>query len=245
MRKLSAIGVSEFILALVFTLAVAGAVAVSSSSVTFRLAIAPPPPPTITTILGDSQSKAVLVIGKTEVAKAVVRVYAFSTPIFVETTADDKGDFYAAFTSDLLPPGFHQFTAAIVLGLNQTTDPSPKIFVEVSKDYVLKIAAGNTVPTVKIGNADAATSELLRSIIRNQQTARPTALTDVPPPHRQSDRARLIQLGLLVVIVVETSLLMFQRWRRKKQHGQSFWHLGHGWYPIHPGTVSTPHQPGR
>lgn len=242
-RKLATIGVSEFVLIFVLLLSIAGVVAVSTSNVKLQLAITPPPAPVITTILGDSQTKAVMVIGTSTLPKATIRVYAFSTPIFVATTADSSGSFYGVFTSDLLPPGVHEFTAAAVFTENQTTDPAPRVAVNVKPDYTLELVPGSAVPTVRIGNADAATSELLRTLIRNQQAAKQIASTDVPQKNRQANRAHLIQLALFGIIVLETSVLLVIRARRKKRQGQDFWHLGRGFYRLPGNETNTGHQP--
>ncbi|MBI4426253.1 MAG: hypothetical protein HY567_01645 [Candidatus Kerfeldbacteria bacterium] len=231
-RKLATIGVSEFVLVFLLVVALGGVLALATANVNFQVVILPPPPPTITSILGDPQTRAVLVIG-TSLPNATVRVYAFSDPIFVETTADAEGVFLAAFSEDALPPGTHHFSAVTVLTQQQNTDPTPKVAVTVAADYTVEPAAGSESPTVKIGNADPATSQFLRTIIRNQQAARTAVLADVPQENELANRARLIQLGLFTVIALETVLLMIKRARRKAQQGRSFWHLGRGFYRLH------------
>ncbi|MBI4092416.1 MAG: hypothetical protein HY420_00660 [Candidatus Kerfeldbacteria bacterium] len=242
-QRLTKIGVSEFVLIFLLVLAMGGVFALMSTNVNFQVTILPPPPPTITTILGDPQTRAVLVIG-TSLPNATVRVYAFSDPIFVETKADAEGAFLAAFTEDVLAPGTHNFSAVTVLPQQQTTDPTPKVGVTVAADYKVEPAAGSAAPTVKIGNADAATSSLIRTIIRNQESAKAVAPDDVPPPDRKANRALIIQIGLFAVIALETLLLLMQRARRKAQAGQSFFHLGRGLYRLpHSRDATAGHLP--
>lgn len=241
-RKLVTIGVSEYILIFVLLVAVSGVIALSSS-VSFQQVIMPPPPPRITTVLGDERSRAVLVIGKSELADAGIRVYAFSDPIFVETTADRAGVFYAVFTADVLPPGIHEFTATTILNEQQTTDPAPRLAILVNDDFTVTALPDRTAPEVKIGNADAATSELLRTIIRNQEASRTVAERDVPPERRQVNRALVFQIGLIVLLIFETVLLLVQRARRKAADNLPFAHLGAGFYRMPPNNVNTARPP--
>lgn len=246
LKKIATIGVSEFILVFVLLLALSGVFALSSSNVNLQLAILPPPPPVITSIFGDPQTKAVLIIGSSSLPKSPVRVYAFSTPMLVEATADTDGAWLAAFTADTLPPGSHEFTATTVLNESQSTDPSPRVAVQVNDDYTIEPIAGGAVPTVKIGNADPATSELLRTILRNQQKAKQPSPSELPKENSNANRALLIEYGLLAVILLETILLLFERARRKNNGGRNFFHLGRGFYQLPPPPpVSTSHPPVR
>lgn len=230
-RTLANIGISEFVLIFLLLVAVSGIFALTSN-VSFQQVINPPPPPQITTVLGDERSRAVLVIGKSELADAGIRVYGFSDPILVETAADREGVFYAVFTEDVLPSGIHEFTATTILNEQQTTDPAPRLAILVNDDFTVAPVPGRTAPEVKIGNADAATSELLRAIIRNQRPSAPVAPQDMPQENRQANRARTIQGGLLVLVVLETALLLVQRAQRKQLAQQSFFHLGPGFYRL-------------
>lgn len=238
-KKLVTIGVSEFILVFLLILTLGGVFALSSTNVNLNLAILPPPPPVITSIFGDPQTRAVLVIGTSSLPKAVVRVYAFSQPMLVETPADENSAFLVAFTAEALPPGAHEFTATTVLNESQNTDPSPRVAVQVNADYTIEPIAGSAVPTVKIGNADPATSELLRTIIRNQEAAKQPSPSELPKKNPSANNTRLIMYGLLAVIILETVLLLIERARRKKQAGQSFFHLGRGFYHLPPPPIST------
>lgn len=242
-RMLATIGVSEFVLIFLLVLALGGVFAMSSANVNFQLTILPPPPPIITSILGDSQTRAVLVLGSTTLPESKQRVYAFSDPLVVETTANEEGIFFSVFTADVLPPGQHEFSAATVLTENQTTDSSSKVAVTVQDDYTVRLTEGATMSTVKIGNADAATRELIRSIIRNQELAKTTTSAEIPKENTRATRARVIQLALLLIIVLETVVLLRQRAKRKAQDGRSFFHLGKGFYPIH--KASAGHRPTR
>ncbi len=244
MRQLVTIGVSEYLLIFVLLVAVSGVIALSSS-VSFQQVIMPPPPPQITTILGDERSRAILVIGKSELANADIRVYAFSDPIFVETTADGEGVFYAAFTEDILPPGVHEFTATTILNAQQTTDPAPRIAILVNDNFTVAAVPDRTAPDVKIGNADEATSELLRTIIRNQEAIQTVAERDVPRERRQMNRALVFQIGLIVLVIFETSLLLVQRARRKAAAHLPFAHLGTGFYRLPPNNLNTARPPAR
>ncbi|MBI4414805.1 MAG: hypothetical protein HY566_01025 [Candidatus Kerfeldbacteria bacterium] len=230
--SLARIGVSEFILVFLLFVALFGVFALSSN-VNFQQTILPPPPPDITTILGDANSRAVLIIGKTALANARVRVFAFSDPLVIETKADGDGVFYAAFTEDILPPGPHQFTAITVLGEERSTDPSPRLAVVISDEYTVTVADKQGAGViVKIGSVDAATSELLRSIIRNQEAARQVMPEAVPKKNMNSGRALIVQIVLLVVVIVESVFLLLARARRKALEGRSFLHLGHGLYRL-------------
>jgi len=244
-RKLALIGVSEYILVFVFTLSMLAAVAVTSANVNFRQVILPPPPPSITSILGDRQSRAVLVIGKSSLPNATVWVFAFSDPIVVETTADDRGIFFAVFTEDMLRPGVHQFTAAVAISGADLTDSAPQVAVHVEEDYTVKSAEGikeeGESTAVKIANAEAATSELLRVIIRNQKAARTVTPAEVPAENTQANRARLIQFALFIIIALQSVLLLIQRARRKKRQGQGFFHLGRGFYRLRPVSPKAGH----
>jgi hypothetical protein len=242
LRKLATIGVSEFVLVFFLALSITAVAAVSSQNTNLEQIIAPPPAPEITTILGDEKTKAVLVVGSS-LPKAQVRVYAFSTPILIATTADSEGTFFAVFTSDLLPPGLHHFSSTTIFNETQATDPSPKVAVQVASDYTIQAAAGGEIKNVKIGNADANTSQLLRSIIRNQEAAKIVPAASIPRPNLQLRRARLILGTLLVIVVLETVYLLWLRRRRKNSQGQSFWHLGRGFYRLP--AASTAHRPGR
>ncbi len=245
-RKLTTIGVSEFILIFLLVLALGGVFALSSSNVNLQLSILPPPPPIITSIFGDPQTRAVLIIGSSSLPKSPIRVYAFSQPIMVETTADETGAWLVAFTAADLPSGPHEFTATTVLNESQSTDPSPRVAVKVNDDYTIEPIAGSAVPTVKIGNADPATSELLRTIIRNQAAAKQPLPSQLPTKNVLNNWARIIEYGLLVVVILETSFLLFERVRRKTKNGHSFFHLGRGFYRIPPSApVSTSHPPAQ
>lgn len=245
-RKITFIGVSEFVLVFVLVLALGGVFALSSANVNLQLSILPPPPPTITSIFGDPQTRAVLIIGSSSLPKSPVRVYAFSQPMLIEATANADGSFLAAFTADALPPGAHEFTATTVLNESQSTDPSPRVAVQVNDDYTIEPIAGSAVPTVKIGNADPATSELLRAIIRNQEAAKRPLPSEIPETNTNANRALLIEYGLFIVILLETSLLLFERIHRKKKDGHGFFHFGHGFYRLPPPpSVNTGHPPVR
>ncbi len=241
-RKLSTIGVSEFFLVFLFITALGSVFALSSTNVNLQLAILPPPPPVITSIFGDPQTRAVLIIGSSSLPQSPVRVYAFSQPMLVETTADADGAWLVAFTAAALPPGAHEFTATTVLNESQSTDPSPRVAVQVNDDYTIESIAGSAVPTVKIGNADPATSELLRTIIRNQEAAKRPTPSELPTENVDANRIRLLAYGLLAVVLLETSLLLVERLHRKKKDGRSFFHLGNGFYQIPPtAPASTTH----
>jgi hypothetical protein len=244
-KKLATIGVSEFILVFLLILTLGGVFALSSSNVNLKLSILPPPPPTITSIFGDPQIRAVLVIGSSTLPNSVVRVYVFSQPMLVEATADANGAFLVAFTAEVLPPGAHEFTATTVLNENQSTDPSPRVAVQVNDNYTIESIAGSAVPTVKIGNADPATSELLRTIIRNQEAAKQPNPSELPKKNTDANQIRLIMFGLLAVIIIETVLLLFERARRKKKDGKNFFHLGRGFYRLPPPRISTEHPPAQ
>lgn len=239
-RKLRTIGVSEFILIFVSVLAISGVFA--SSSVSLQQVIAPPPPPEITAILGDSQTRAVLVIGVSKLATAKIHVYAFSDPIYVETTSDSSGAFFAAFTADMLPPGTHHFTAVTILNDHQTTDPSPKISIAISDAYTVQAAPRNQVQTVKIANADPATSDLLRTIIRNQQSAHTARLEEIPGPNSQTQKSRMVLGGLFLIISIESAYLLWYRAKRKQTSGLPFFHVGRGFHRL-PHAPNTKRQP--
>ncbi len=232
-RKLATIGVSEFVLVFLLVVMLGGVFALSSTNVNFQMVILPPPPPIITSILGDSQTRAVLVLGSTTLPESKQRVYAFSDPLVVETTANEEGIFFSVFTADVLPPGPHEFSAATVLTENQTTDSSSKVAVTVQDDYTVGLADNATTSTVKVGNADAATSELIRSIARNQELAKTTTSAEIPGENTRATRARVIQLALLLIIVLETVVLLRQRAKRKALEGRGFFHLGRGFYRLH------------
>lgn len=243
-KKLLTIGVSEFFLVFILVLAMGGVFALSSTNVNLQLAINPPPPPTITAIFGDPQTRAVLVIGSSSLPKSVVRVYVFSQPMLVAVTTDTDGAWLAAFTAEAVPPGAHEFTATSVLNESQNTDPSPRVAVRVNNDYTIEPLASGTAPTVKIGNADPATSDLLRTIIRNQEAAKQPQPSELPKKNVDANRIRLIAYGLLAVVLLETSLLLVERIRRKRKDGHGFFHLGRGFYQLPPPPpVSTEHPP--
>lgn len=245
-HKLAKIGVSEFILVFLLVLAFGGVIALSSSNVSLQLSILPPPPPAITAIFGDPQTRAVLIIGSSSLAKSPVNVYAFSQPMLVSTTADTDGAWLVAFTAEDLPPGTHEFTATTLLNESQSTDPSPRVAVLVKDDYTIEPAAGSIAPTVKIGNADPATSELLRTIIRNQQAAKQPLPSELPKKNTNTNRALLIEYGLLILVILETTMLLYERTRRKSKDGHGFFHLGRGFYRLPPPpSVNTEHPPAR
>lgn len=245
-KKIATIGVSEFILVFVLVLTLGGVFALSSSNVNLQLAILPPPPPVITSIFGDPQTRAVLIIGSSSLPKSPINVYAFSQPMLVSTTADADGAWLAAFTAADLPAGDHEFTATTILNESQNTDPSPRIAVQVNTDYTIEPIAGGAVQTVKIGNADAATSELLRAILRNQEAAKQPLPSELPKKNASADRIRLIAYGLLVVVLLETTLLLAERLRRKRKDGHDFFHFGSGFYqlPSSP-TINISHPPAQ
>lgn len=244
-KKLATIGVSEFILIFLLILTLGGVFALSSPNVNLQLSILPPPPPTITSIFGDPHTRAVLIIGASPLPTAVVRVYAFSQPLLIETTADADGAFLVAFTAEALPPGVHEFTATTVLNESQSTDPSPRVAVQVNDDYTIEPIAGSAVPTVKIGNADPATSELLQTIIRNQEAVKRPLTSELPKKNTLANQTRWIELGLLMVILLETILLLLERARRKAKTGKSFFHLGRGFFRLPPPPISTGHPPAQ
>lgn len=239
-KKLAKIGVSEFLLIFLLVLALGGAIALSSANVNFQVTILPPPPPSITTILGDPENKAVLVIGST-LSNARVRAYAFSEALMVETTADADGAFFVVFTADMVPPGRHEFTVATVLNERQTTDPAPRVAVAIQDDYTIEQVAGSGVPTVKIGNADGSTSQLIRNIIRSQEAAKRPSASELPDENKYATRARLLQLALFLVIALETGLLLLERSSRKTREGKNFLHFGRGFYRLPPRPVNTSH----
>jgi hypothetical protein len=230
-KRLATIGVSEYILVFLLVLSIFGVWAVSSSNVNLKLSILPPPPPKITTILGDSRTRAILIIGSST-SNSAIRVYAFSDPIVVGTTADADGIFLAAFTADLLLPGVHQFTAVEVLANGQLTDMLPKIAIKVEDDYTIASVPGSDMPTVKIGNADAATSQLIHNIILNQKSAHTVSPATVPSKNTNTLHTRLIYLVLLLIIILETALLLLQRAERKWREHKSFFHLGRGFHHL-------------
>lgn len=229
-KRLATIGVSEFIVIFVLMAAFLGVVAMNSS-VTFQQVILPPPPPVITTILGDPQLKAVLVIGTTTLTGQTVRVFAYSDPLYLETTADEDGRFYAVFTADVLPPGNHRFLAAVVLTADQTTDPSPTVAVNVADDYTVSVDRDGTDQLIQIGNTDETTSQLVRALIRTQAAGGASLEPlQVPRTNAQSTRALWIQTALLAIIILESAFLLLQRLRRKSNDGKTFYHLGTGFY---------------
>jgi len=188
----------------------------------------------------------VLIFGSSSLPKSVVRVYAFSQPMLIEATADTDGVFLVVFTAEALPPGAHEFTATTVLNESQSTDPSPRVAVQVNDDYTVELLAGSAVPTVKIGNSDPAMSALIRSIIHNQEAAKQPLPSELPKKNVNANRARLIEYGLLIVVIFETSLLLFERARRKTKGGHGFLHLGRGFYRLPPPpSVSTGHPPAQ
>lgn len=154
--------------------------------------------------------------------------------MLVETTADTNGAFLAAFTAEVLPAGTHEFTATTVLSESQNTNPSPRVTIKVNDDYTIEPIAGSAVPTVKIGNADPAISELLRTIIRNQEAAKQPLPNEMPKTNTDANQVRLVLYGLLAVVILETILLMLERARRKTKDGKSFFHLGRGFYHLPP-----------
>ncbi len=228
-RKITLIEVSELLVLAVIVLSTVGLLAATSSTVSFQLTILPPPAPTITAILADPGEKAVLVIGTTT-PLATVRVLAFSTPIAVITKADDNGAFFAAFTDEQLPVGKHSFTASIMLGEEQGSALAPTVAVNVLSDYTIEPAEGGEALAVKIGNADPAMSELLRAILRNQQTGQQVPREQLENDQERYRRAAAVQIILVLLLLAETVLLLIERTRRKHRQGQSFFSLGKGWY---------------
>lgn len=231
-QKLAQIGVSEFLLVFLLLLAFSGAIAISTN-VNFQQVILPPAAPNITAILGDPELGAVLIIGETEYTEAPVRVYAFSEPVYVETTSDREGIFFAAFTRENLQPGIHEFTAAVVLASGKSSDPAARSILQVTDDYRLLLVAGRPLPeSVQVGEADAATRSLLRTIINNQKAAQAAEQSDLPQKNNTRWYGIALVGALFVLVAVETILLLRQRARRKAADGKNFFHLGTGLYRL-------------
>ncbi|MBI3963898.1 MAG: hypothetical protein HY341_02760 [Candidatus Kerfeldbacteria bacterium] len=234
MTRIAAIGVSEIIIFVVMFASVAGIVAMASTDLSLQLAIRPPKPPEIHTILGDPQTKSVMIVGTTSDEGNLVRVYDTSQPTVVKAVPDGDTTFLAVFTSGTIQPGLHEFSAVAQLADQYTTDPSPHVVIRVLDDFSVVAVPDRTASTVTIGNADAATSQLLRTIIHNQQVEQRIVSSELPADGVQSRRALIIQVSLFVIIFMQAMLLFLQRLRRKDRNGQGFFHVGKGFYRTAP-----------